>query len=115
MTQEDGNAFAADWISAWNRHDLPAILSHYDEDVVFLSPTAQRLVGNGRVSGMEALRTYWALGLASQPNLKFDLVDVLVGYQCLTILYRNHRGQRAAETFEFGAEHKVVRSAACYA
>jgi hypothetical protein len=53
--------------------------------------------------------------LAQQGDLKFELFDVLIGHACLTILYRNHRGQRAAETFEFGPDGKVVRSCACYA
>jgi ketosteroid isomerase-like protein len=30
--------FAADWIAAWNSHDLDVILSHYADDVVFHSP-----------------------------------------------------------------------------
>lgn len=114
MTQDDAHAFAADWIAAWNSHDLPRILSHYAEGIEFLSPNAHRLVGDGRVVGMEALRAYWTLGLARQPDLRFEFEEVLVGHQCLTILYRNHRGQRVAETVEFGSDRKVIRSAACY-
>ena len=41
--------------------------------------------------------------------------DTFVGHDALTILYRNHRGQQAAETCEFAADGKVVRSCACYA
>lgn len=114
MESSTAHAFAQDWIAAWNAHDLERILAHYVADVVFLSPVAQRRVGDGRVVGIPALRSYWSQGLAAQPELKFELVDVLVGQQCLTILYRNHRGQTAAETFEFGAGDKVVRSYACY-
>ena len=44
-------AFAANWIDAWNRHDIDAILSHYSEDVIFLSPVAAQRVGHGRVIG----------------------------------------------------------------
>ena len=33
-------AFAAHWIEAWNSHDIDAILSHYVDDVEFLSPLA---------------------------------------------------------------------------
>jgi ketosteroid isomerase-like protein len=53
-------AFAANWIDAWNRHDIDAILSHYSEDVIFLSPVAAQRVGHGRVIGREALRSYWS-------------------------------------------------------
>lgn len=108
-------AFAAEWIAAWNARDLDRILSHYADEVVFLSPVAARLLGNGRVEGIAALRDYWRKGLAGAPELRFELIDILVGYQCLTILYRNHRGQQVAETCEFGAAGRIVRSSGCYA
>lgn len=114
MDAAAARAFADDWIAAWNAHDLDRILSHYADDIVFLSPVAQLRVGNGRVVGLHALRNYWGQGLAAQPKLKFELLAVLVGHDCLTIQYRNHRGQQAAETFEFAPDHKVVRSFACY-
>jgi ketosteroid isomerase-like protein len=110
----DARAFAEDWIAAWNAHDLDRILSHYATDVAFLSPLAQQRVGNGRVEGLAALRNYWSGALAAQPGLKFELLDVLTGHACLTVLYRNHRGQTAAETFELQSDGKVVRSFACY-
>jgi len=110
----DAQAFAAEWIAAWNSHDLERVLSHYSTDIVFLSPIAQAVVGDGRVIGISALRSYWGQALAARPDLKFELLDVLVGHECLTVLYRNHRGQHAAETFEFGADGKIVRSFACY-
>ena len=115
MECSTAHTFAQDWVAAWNAHDLEGILTHYASNVVFLSPVAQRRVGDGRVVGLPAMRAYWSQGLAAQPDLKFELADVLVGHECLTILYRNHRGQTAAETFEFGADGKVVRSYACYA
>jgi len=114
MTGEEAQAFADEWIAAWNSHDLDRVLSHYAPDVVFLSPVAQKVVGNGRVVGIPALRSYWGKTLASQPQLKFELLTVLVGHACLTILYRNHRNQQAAETFEFASDGKVARSFACY-
>lgn len=112
--KDPAQAFAAEWVAAWNSHDLDRILSHYATDIVFLSPVAQKRVGDGRVVGIPALRAYWEQGLATQPELKFELLNVLVGHECLTVLYRNHRGQQAAETFEFGSDGKVVRSFACY-
>jgi ketosteroid isomerase-like protein len=110
----DARAFAEDWIAAWNAHDLDRIVSHYASDVTFLSPLAQKRVGNGRVEGLAALRGYWSGALAAQPGLKFELIDVLAGHACLTVLYRNHRGETAAKTFEFRSDGKVVRSLACY-
>ncbi|MES2599729.1 MAG: nuclear transport factor 2 family protein [Pseudomonadota bacterium] len=107
-------AFAKEWIEAWNAHDLDRILSHYVYDIVLLSPIAQRRVGNGRVEGLDALRSYWSAALASQPELKFELIETMAGYSSLTVIYSNHRGMKAAETFEFGPDGKVVRSIACY-
>ena len=114
MTSDEARAFAAEWIAAWNSHDLDRLLSHYAADIVLLTPGAQKLVGDGRVAGMPALRNYWGKALTVQPNLKFDLTCVRVGHECLTILYSNHRGQQCAETVEFGGDGKVVRSFACY-
>jgi hypothetical protein len=107
-------AFAQAWIAAWNTRDLDAILSHYAADVVFLSPYAKQVVGKGRVVGIDALRAYWRRGLDANPDLHFELDSVLAGFEALTILYRNHRGQQVAETVEFDGGGKVVRSFACY-
>lgn len=38
-------SFASEWIDAWNAHDLERILSHYDDEVVVISPVALRLLG----------------------------------------------------------------------
>lgn len=107
-------AFAEEWIAAWNSRDLERILSHYAPEIVFLSPQAEKRTGNGRVAGRAALRAYWGPALTAQTNLKFELIDALTGFDCVTILYRNHRGQTVAETCEFGADRQVVRSFACY-
>jgi ketosteroid isomerase-like protein len=114
------HAFAAEWIAAWNAHDLDRILSHYAQDVVFLSPVAQSRVGNGRVIGHDALRAYWGPAIGPGSRLRFELVEVLVGFDALTIVYNADLPaglgrRRAAETFELGRDGKVVRSMACYA
>lgn len=109
------HAFAAAWIAAWNAHDLEAVLAHYGPDIEFLSPLARRLTGDGRVVGLDALRAYWARGLTIHTDLAFDLESVLEGDGCLTLIYRNERGQRVAETFEFAADGRVRRAFACYA
>ena len=114
MDAAAADAFAEDWIAAWNAHDLDRILSHYAPEIVFRSPVAQARVGDGRVKGVEALRAYWSGALAALNDLRFELVDCLKGHECLTVLYRNHRGQSVAETFEFQADGKVIRSFACY-
>lgn len=107
-------SFAAEWIAAWNAHDLERIVAHYADDVVFLSPHALSRTGSGRIEGISGLRDYWGPAIAAQPNLKFEFQSALVGHDSLTVLYRNHRGEQVAETFEFNPTGKVIRSYACY-
>jgi DNA-binding winged helix-turn-helix (wHTH) protein len=114
IASEMAEEFARSWIAAWNDHDLDRVLSHYATDVVFLSPTAQRRLGNGRLEGRADLGACWRAGLDAKPNFKLDLIDVLIGHQCLTILFRNHMGMVVAQTFEFRTDGKVSRSYACH-
>lgn len=114
LTEGEAEDFALEWVAAWNAHDLERILSHYADDVTFLSPNAARLIGDGRVEGIAALRSYWGKALSMAPALHFTLETWLVGHDALTILYANHRGERVAESVEFDGAGKVVRSMACY-
>ena len=106
--------FAQQWIDAWNSRDLEQILGHYAPEIEFLSPVAEKRLGDGRVVGLGALREYWGPALQAIPTLKFELELVLSGANCLTILYRNHNGARVAETMELDDNRRVVRSYACY-
>lgn len=38
MNQKQANEFAAEWIEAWNAHDIDRILSHYTDDFEMNSP-----------------------------------------------------------------------------
>jgi hypothetical protein len=109
-------AFARDWVKAWNDHDLEEILSHYAEDVVFHSPRI-RMVTKRDVDflfGKPALRDYWGAALGLLRNLYFEVDKVLIGSDSLTILYTNERSQYVAETFTFNTDRKVARSVAAY-
>ena len=110
------HAFARAWIDAWNTHDLEAILAHYAEDVVVTSPRAAVVVpeSGGVIRGKSALRAYWGKALLGAPDLRFELEDVLPTVGGLTLLYRNHRRQRAAETCLFGADGLVTQSWVAY-
>lgn len=108
-------AFADEWIAAWNARDLDRILSHYRDDFEFRSPLIAALVAepSGRLQGKAAIRAYWSQALARVPTLHFERVDLLLGAGCLTLYYRGHRGL-VAETFFFDEEGKVRQSCACY-
>jgi hypothetical protein len=107
-------AFAAEWIAAWNAHDLERILSHYADDFEMSSPFIVQRMGeaSGRLRGKTAMRAYWGPALAGE--LHFTLEEVLLGVDALTILYRRHDGGRVAETIEFDAARHAVRAAAHY-
>lgn len=108
--------FAKEWIEAWNAHDLDAILSHYADDVVFHSPRIAQVMGEpvAFVAGKPTLARYWGKALASAKDLHFTFDRLYIGSDSLTIAYRNHRGQNAAETFVFDAQGLVVESIATY-
>jgi hypothetical protein len=115
LAPDTARVFAAEWIEAWNTHDLDRVLRHYTEDVKFTSPFVISIAGepSGTIQGKDALRTYWAKALALLPDLHFDLIDVLAGVSVVTIYYRGHRGN-VAETFHFDAHAKVCSATACY-
>ncbi len=102
-------------MDAWNAHDLDQVLAHYQDDFVLQSPMITVVTGNpsGRLQGKAAIRAYWAAALARLPDLHFELQDVLLGAECLTLYYRGHRGL-VAETFFFEGGSEAVRAAAAY-
>ena len=112
----DLTEFALDWVAAWNRRDLDAVLEHYADDVEFISPTAARVVPSSRgvVRGKAALRAYWEAALPLNPKLHFDLVDTLSTVDGLSIVYRNDRRQLVAETLLFDGGGLVTRGIAAY-
>lgn len=113
LTRAFAEHFAAEWIAAWNAHDLPRILSHYAEDFEMASPYIAQIAGEagGKLRGKAAVGAYWQAALARVPELRFELKDILVGAASLTLYYRGARGL-AAEVFEFDVRGRVVRPTA---
>jgi ketosteroid isomerase-like protein len=109
--------FARDWIEAWNSHDLERILSHYAEDFEITSPLIIERMGepSGILKGKGAVRPYWSQGLAAQPPLRFELLEVFVGVESITIYYRSIGRRVVAEVLQFNASGAVVRAAAHHA
>ena len=110
-------AFAREWLEAWNAHDLERILGHYAEGVEFFSPFVTKLTGRpeGVVRGKAALRDYFARGLAAYPSLKFEYIRTFPGVGGCVLEYRSVNGLRAAEAMEFDAAGRVIRVRAHYA
>jgi hypothetical protein len=114
LTTDRAAHFAAEWIAAWNSHDLDRILAHWVDDCVFTSPIAARLVGDPVVRGKAALRAYWERGLAVNPGLRFELDRVLVGADSLVITYRNHRGEHCAEWLRLDDDDRAIAGGGHY-
>lgn len=116
ITREFAEHFAAEWVAAWNAHDLPRILSHYADDFEMASPYIAQIAGepSGVLKGKTAVGAYWQAALARMPELRFDLKEILVGAQSLTLYYRGARGM-AAEVFCFDDQGRVIQAAAHYA
>ena len=104
-------AFAREWIAAWNAHDLERILSHYAEDFEMSSPLIVERLGDphGVVRGKKQVGEYWRPSLCLDPPLRFELLDVLVGMDQLTIYYRNVGRRVVAETLTFNASLQAIR------
>ena len=109
--------FAADWVAAWNAHDLDRILAHYVEDFEMTSPVIVQIAGepSGTLRGKQAVGVYWRKALQLIPDLQFELISLLVGVGSVTLYYKGARGRLAAEVFHFGPDRKVVKAFAHYA
>ena len=118
MIEKDfAEEFARDWIESWNSHDLDRILSHYSDQFEMFSPKIIQIAGepSGTLMGKDAVGNYWAKALDLVPDLRFELIALLIGVNSLTLTYKGVQGRMAAEVFHFGPDHKVTRAYAHYA
>lgn len=108
--------FAREWIDSWNSHDLSRILSHYSDDFEMSSPVIIQVAGepSGTLKGKDAVGAYWAKALTVIPELRFELITMLIGVNSITLYYQGARGM-AAEVFHFDPDNKVSRAYAHYA
>jgi len=107
---------ARNWLEAWNRHDLEAILEHYSEGIEFTSPFVARLgaESSGMLRGKVNLRRYFAKALAAYPDLSFTLLQMLNGVDSLTLLYQSVNQLLAAEIMTLDPANQIVRVQAHY-
>lgn len=107
----EARKFAAEWIAAWNGHDIEAVLDHYAETLAFTSPLVIERLGraDGTIRSKAELRAYFSQSLGPDPKLHFELLDVLAGVSGVTLIYRNHRDQVVAETMVLGGGGRAVQ------
>ena len=116
MERSFADRFAADWINAWNAHDLDWILAHYADDFEMSSPIIIQIAGepSGTLRGKAAVRAYWSAALEQIPDLRFELISILVGVRSITLYYKGAHDRLAAEVFHFGSDEKVASAFAHY-
>jgi hypothetical protein len=113
MTREDGVTFATRWADAWNARAIERVLEHFDQNVVFTSPTALAVVGSPTLRGREALRAYWITALGRIESLHFTVDRVLWDpvRRELGIIYTSEidgNTRRVSENLEFSESGQVV-------
>jgi len=119
LTEAGAQAFARRWIEHWNRLDVEAVLAHYADDAVFVSPRAEHITGHAVVTGKAALGAYWRQAVQKHLHLEFTLEAASFSprAETLTILYRSVIGdapaQRAVEIMRFRGS-RIVRGEALY-
>jgi ketosteroid isomerase-like protein len=116
ISEADAQRIAEEWISAWNRHDLEAIVDHYADDVVSISPLAVTRLGipDGRIEGKEQLRNYFAGGLEVAKDLHFELQRVLIGVEGMAIYYVRESGRHVVDVMTLNDEGKAATARVLY-
>jgi ketosteroid isomerase-like protein len=77
MNRIEAHKFSENWIHAWNRRDVNAVLEHYVEDAKFVSPKAATFVGNPVVEGKKALSQYWHVASEKIEKIEFKLDHIV--------------------------------------
>ena len=118
VSQETAARLAAEWIAAWNAHDLDRILSHYAEDFEMRSPliVERGIDAGGVLRGKPAVRAYWQAALAAAvPPVRFELQGVYAGVGTVAIHYLSVGRRMVIEVLEVDAEGRIVRGHGIYA
>jgi len=119
VNREDALRLAQRWIAAWNARDLEAVLALFDEHAVFVSPKAESFIGQARVEGKAALRSYWSTALERITQLEFTLetADWDAAGSTLLVVYQaslNGKRARACERWVLEAADGRIRYGEAY-
>ena len=117
MDVMSAKTFASGWLEAWNAHDVERVLSHYTDDFEMSSPIIVQLLGepSGTLRGKEAVGAYWRKALQVVPDLRFELISVLIGVRSVTLYYKGAQDRLSAEVFDFNVSGQIVKAVAHYA
>lgn len=109
LTEQSAQSFATQWIDAWNRHDLSAIMELYSKDIRFYSPYIIKLEMNaeGVITKKGELEAYFAKALGIYADLHFELHQVLTGAGSVILYYKSVGNRMAAEMMELDESGKI--------
>jgi hypothetical protein len=109
---EFAGRIAANWIAAWHRRDLEAILGQCTQDVEISSPdiTAMPSHRDGVLRGRTTVGAYWAGRLTDHPDKRYgDALGIYLGAG--RILLHNQTDQAPiVELLEFDPEGRIMRA-----
>ncbi len=116
LSEEEADRFVAEWMTAWNSHDVERILEHYADDVEYYSPFVASLAGSsGYLAGKAALRPYVSAAFERFPELSFDApLYVAAGAGSVSFVYRSVNDLLAVETLVFAPGTSTVKRAHCH-
>jgi ketosteroid isomerase-like protein len=121
LSEAEADAFVAEWMDAWNAHDLDRVLEHYADDVEYYSPFIAQMAepggpgADGRLTGKAAVRRYFAAALERNADLHFDPpAHVAVGAGSVSFVYTSIRNLTAVETLVFAPGTRTVARAHCH-
>ena len=116
MDQQRARVHAEQWIAAWNARNLDAILEQYATSIRFTAPTviSRWNKTDGILIGRDELRRHFKRGLDLAPHLHFELIDVLMGVDGVTIIYRRETGALVADVVVLDENYQGVEVHAYY-
>ena len=119
MTYESMMLFAENWIAAWNRRDVDAVLMDYADEAEFVNPVARSIVGHAILLTKKEIGAYWRAALARIPALEFKLDHAIWDERRreLVVIYEanlNGERKRACEIMQFGPTGQQTRGEALY-
>lgn len=117
MDKQFASKFAKEWVDSWNSHEINSILSHYTDDFEIESPLAKKRFpeSNGVLKGKIAIKKYWSIGLKLNPDLEFEIIEVLVGVNTISIFYLSKStNKKVIEMMKFNQHLKVTHATVNY-
>lgn len=112
----EAKAFAEEWITTWNSHDLDRIMDYYADSFQHVTPKLMMLFGASThtITDKKDLRDYFEAGLKRAPELRFTLREVYVGAESVMIVFSSTTGVTVALMLVLDHNMKITQYRAHY-